>query len=306
MPINLPPASLDDISVFLAVVEAGGFRDAARRTGSSPSTVSETINRLETRLGLRLLSRTTRSVTTTEVGRELAERLSPLLAEAGSSLEAAMSARDVVRGTLRLNVPGAVMVDILPPLMECFLERHPDVRVEIEVDDNLIDAVARGCDAGIRYGEFLAQDMIAVPIGPRRQQLAVAASARYLDTHGRPTHPRDVLEHDCVRGRFASGALTAWEFSRGDEVLTVDPAARLVIGTAAFDAMIRHAVNGLGLICIFRNWLDPHFESGALEPVLEEWWPGFEGPRLYFSSRRFMPASLRAFIDLVTETRGGT
>ena len=305
MPINLLPASLDDLSVFLAVVEAGGFRDAARQIGASPSTVSETIARLEARLGVRLLSRTTRSVAPTDAGRALAARLAPLFGEARAAVDLAMNSDATVRGTLRLNVPGAVMVDILPPLIERFLARHPEVRVEIMVEDRLVDAVAAGCDAGIRYDEFLAQDMVAVRIGPRVQQLALAAAPAYLARRGRPAHPRDLMAHDCIRGRFASGAMTEWTFGKDGEVVRLDPEARIVIGTTAYRAAIELAANGFGIIATFRNWLDPAFAAGTLEPVLPDWWPDFDGPQLYFPDRRLLSAPLRAFVDLVGEARGG-
>ena len=299
MPIN--PASLDDLTVFLAVVRSGGFRDAARDLGVSPSTVSDTISRLEARLGARLLTRTTRSVSPTEVGRDLAARLAPLLAETTAAVDAAMSREGEIRGSLKLNVPGAVMVDILPPLIDTFVALHPQVRVEIMVDDRMVDAVAAGCDAGIRYGEALEQDMIAVPIGPRVQQSALAASPAYLARRGIPLHPRDLLAHDCLLGRFSSGAMIKWEFEKGGEVVKVDPQPRLVIGTGAAAALIGHAVAGLGLCFLFRNWLEPHFASGALVPVLPDWWPSFEGPQLYFANRRFLPTPLRAFVDHVRQ-----
>ncbi|PZQ50808.1 MAG: LysR family transcriptional regulator [Rhodovulum sulfidophilum] len=304
MPINPLPASLDDLTVFLAVVRAGGFRDAARGLALSPSTVSETVARVEARLGQRLLTRTTRSVTPTDAGRELAARLAPLIAETAAAVEAAMSRRGELRGGLKLNVPGAVMVDILPPLVEAFLARHPGIRMEIMVEDRLVDAVAEGCDAGIRYGEFMARDMIAVPIGPRRQQAALAAAPAYLERAGVPAHPRDLLAHECVRSRFSSGALVPWEFERDGETARVDPAARLVIGTNAAAAMIGHAIGGLGFCFVFRDWLEPHFARGALVPVLEDWWPSFDGPWLYYPGRRLLPAPLRAFVDFIRERRG--
>ncbi|MEO6300559.1 MAG: LysR family transcriptional regulator [Paracoccaceae bacterium] len=301
MPINSSQTSLDDLSVFLAVARAKGFRLAAKQLGASPSTISDTITRLEAGLAVRLFTRTTRSVMLTETGQALAQRLEPLLAEALTAVGDATSSGQQVRGLLKLNVPGAVMVDILPPLIDRFLDRYPDARIEVMVEDRLIDVTAEGCHAGIRYGEYLAQDMIAVPIGPRQQQAALAAAPAYLARHGTPQHPLDLANHACVRSRFSSGALTEWQFIKDGKVVPVDlPPARLVIGTASAAAAIGHAIAGQGLISTFRNWLEPHFASGALVPVLSKWWPDFPGPHLYFSSR-FMPAPLRAFVDLVAE-----
>ena len=270
--------------------------------GLSASTVSETVSRLERELGLPLMTRTTRSLRLTEAGRALAARIAPLLAETRAALDDAASSHTAVRGRLKLNVPGAVMVDILPPLIDGFLRVHPEVRVEVMVDDRLVDVNAEDCDAGIRYGEHLAQDMIAVPIGPRRQWGALAASPDYMGRREPPAHPRDLLLHDCIRIRFASGALTEWEFFKGGDTLVIDPPARLVIGAAAFSAAIDLAIAGHGIICTFRNLLEPHLNSGALVPLLPDWWLEFEGPRLYFSSR-FMPTPLRAFVDFIGEQR---
>jgi DNA-binding transcriptional LysR family regulator len=293
---------LDDLTVFLAVCETRGFRAAAKRLGLAPSTVSETIVQLEARLGLPLLIRTTRSVVPTAAGQVLADRLLPVLAEARAALQDAASSQREVRGLLRLNVTGAVTVDILPPLLDRFLLAHPGVRVELVVEDRLVDIAAVGCDAGIRYGEHVAQDMIAVPIGPAFQMVALAAAPAYLATRDAPRHPRDLLDHDCIRLRFSSGALVAWTFENGRETVTVDPPGRLVIGVDAAGAAIELACRGRGIIATFENWVGPFVQSGALRPVLQEWWPRFEGPRLYFSNR-FMPAPLRAFVDFVTAER---
>jgi len=299
---NSDNMSLDSLTVFLAVVDARGFRSASKRLGLSPSTVSEKIAELETRLGVPLLTRTTRSIMPTEAGNALAARLTPLLAETRAALQDAANSQADVRGLLKLNVTGAVMIDILPPVIDRFLTLHPQVRVEIMVDDRLVDIVAAGCDAGIRYGEHLAQDMIAVPVGPPLQRLAYAAAPSYLAKHPTISGPRELAAHAAIRLRFSSGALVAWEFERGDELLTVDPPSRLTIGVDAAPAAIASARAGHGVIATFQNWLDPYFENGSLQPILPEWWPTFEGPQLYFS-RRFVPAPLRAFIDFVVSQR---
>ena len=298
MPNSSNVLRLDDLSIFLAVLEARGFRTASKHLGLSPSTVSEKITLLEAQLGVPLLVRTTRSVMPTEAGQLLANRLSPLLKEARAALQDAENSQQEVRGLLKLNVTGAVMVDILPPLLDRFLLLHPHVRLEVMVDDRLVDIVAAGCDAGIRYGEHLALDMIAVPVGPPWQTLAYAAAPSYLEKRGTPLTPSDLLSHDCIRLRFSSGALAAWDFERGEEAMKIDPTGRVIVGVDGAPAAIDLARAGRGIIGTFQNWLDPYLQTGELVPILDEWWPQFEGPRLYFSSR-VMPAPLRAFVDLV-------
>lgn len=302
MPNNAEVTSLDNLRVFLSVVETNGFRAASKLLGLSPSTVSEKIAELELQLGVPLLTRTTRSVMPTEAGSALAVRLVPLLAETRAALQDAANSQAEVRGLLKLNATGAVMVDILPPLIERFLTLHPHVRVEVVVEDRLVDIVAAGCDAGIRYGEHLAKDMVAVAIGPPVQCLAYAAAPSYLARHAAPLGPRDLLAHDAIRLRFSTGALVAWEFERGSELIKIDPPGRLIIGVDAAPAAIGAACAGHGIIGTFRNWLDPHIEDGSLHPVLPQWWPSFEGPRLYFS-RRFVPAPLRALVDFIAVER---
>jgi DNA-binding transcriptional LysR family regulator len=181
-----------------------------------------------------------------------------------------------------------------------FLKAYPDIRLEVIVEESFVDVLAAGCDAGIRYDERLEQDMIAVPIGPRVQRIATAASPAYLDARGRPLHPRDLLAHACLRGRFASGAMPAWEFERDGEVVRVDPGGPLVVrlGGAA-DLAVEAAIAGLGIVSLFEGWLRPHLDSGALEPVLAPWWQNFSGPFLYYPGRRHLPAPLRAFVDFI-------
>jgi DNA-binding transcriptional LysR family regulator len=289
-----------DISAFLAVVKAGGFRDAARATGDSASRLSEAVRRLEARLGVRLLHRTTRSVELTAVGRELADRLRPAVAEVDLALDVVNGYRERIAGRLKLNVPISAARLVLPDILPSFLAAYPDIHLEIVAEDTFVDLVASGCDAGIRYDERLEQDMIAVPIGPRLQRYALAASSAYLDRCGRPDHPRDLVDHNCIRGRFASGAIAPWEFEKDGEVVNVEPTGQLIVATGgAAELMVAAAIGGVGIMGLFEDWIRPHFASGALEPVLEPWWPRFSGPFLYYPGRRLVPAPLRAFIDFV-------
>jgi DNA-binding transcriptional LysR family regulator len=289
---------LTDLDAFTAVARHRSFRGAATVRGISASTLSEAVRRLETRLGVRLLNRTTRSVTPTEAGTRLLERLVPALSEVSAAVDAVNGFRDSPTGTLRLNVPTAVSRLILPPIVEGFLAAHPGVTVEIITEDSFIDVLAAGFDAGIRYEERLEQDMIAVPIGPRLQRFAAAAAPAYLATHGRPQHPKDLLDHACIRHRFLSGVtLSSWEFERNGEVVRINPTGPL-IATAA-DLEISAAIAGLGVIKCFEGYLAPALASGALVPVLEDWWQSFSGPFLYYAGRRHLPAPLRAFVDFV-------
>lgn len=292
--------SLTDLDSFLAVAEARGFRDAARSSGASASGLSEAVRRLEARLGVRLLHRTTRSVTPTEAGQRLIERLRPALAEVDSALDILNSFRDRPAGTLRLNVPIVAARLVLPLLLPDFLTAYPDIRVEITATDNFVDALASGSDAGIRYEERLERNMIAIPIGPRTQRIAAAAAPSYLAARGRPRHPRDLLKHACLRLRFDSGVMVPWEFERDGVVIQVDPEGPLIVNVGgAADLAVEMAVAGLGIVSLFEEWLRPHLSSGALEPVMEPWWQSFSGPFLYYSGRSLVPAPLRAFIDFV-------
>jgi DNA-binding transcriptional LysR family regulator len=292
--------NLSDLNAFLAVARAKGFRDGARASGSSASSLSEAVRRLETRLNVRLLNRTTRSVVPTEAGQRLLERLGPALNEVEAALDVVNSFCGRPAGTLRLNVPVSAARLVLPAIVPPFLAAYPEIRLEVIADDSFVDVLAAGCDAGIRYDERLEQDMVAVPIGPRVQRFATAASPAYLDRHGRPQHPRELLKHACLRGRFSSGAMTPWEFERDGEVVRVDPSGPLLVQIgAAADLAVEAAIAGTGITRIFEDWLRPHFDSGALEPVLEPWWQSFPGPFLYYPGRRLLPAPLRAFVDFI-------
>ncbi|CAG9207364.1 LysR family transcriptional regulator [Paraburkholderia sabiae] len=291
---------LNDLAAFVSVARAGGFRDAARMSGVSASSLSIAVRRLETKLGLRLLNRTTRSVAPTEAGQRLIEKLTPLFSEMEAALDVLNVFREKPSGTLKLNVPSSAARIVLPSIVAPFLKTYPDIRVEVVVEDGFVDVLSIGCDAGIRYDERLEQDMIAMPIGPRVQRFATAATSEYLDTYGRPEHPRDLLEHACLRGQFAGGAMPTWDFERDGEVVRLDPSGPLVVRPgAAIELAVSAALAGVGVIHLFEGMLKPHLDSGALEPILEPWWQRFSGPFLYYPGRRHLPAPLRAFVDFI-------
>jgi DNA-binding transcriptional LysR family regulator len=297
---------LSDLNAFVAVARAKGFRDGARLSGLSASGLSEAIRRLEAQLGVRLLNRTTRSVAPTEAGQRLLDRLGPALTEVEAALDVVNGFRERPAGTLRLNVPISAARLTLPAIVPRFLAAYPEIRLEVIADDSFVDVLASGADAGIRYDEALEQDMIAVPIGPRMQRFATAAAPAYLDRHGRPKHPRELLDHACIRGRFSSGAMPPWEFERNGELVRIQPTGPLLVGIGgAADLAVEAGLAGTGIVSLFEDWLRPLLDSGKLEPVLEPWWQRFSGPFLYYPGRRLVPAPLRAFIDFIKADAAG-
>lgn len=290
------------LHAVVAVAKAGGFREAARVTGSNASRLSDAVRRAEEQLGVRLFHRTTRTVALTEAGRGLMERLLPAMNEIDAALDSVNNYRESPAGTLRLNVPVSAARLILPSIVPAFLLRYPDIQLEIVAESNVQDVFREDCDAGIRYDESLEQDVIALPIGPRRQRFALAASPAYLDLHGRPEHPGDLTQHQCIRGRFASGIMPDWEFEREGETVRVKTRGQLVVSIgAAVDLAVETAIAGGGIIYLFEEWLRPAIESGELEAILHPWWLSFSGPYLYYPDRRLIPAPLRAFIDFIRE-----
>lgn len=292
-----------DLEAFLLVARAKGFREASRISGTSSSSLSDAVKRLEAELGVRLLNRTTRSVLPTEAGRTLMERLGPAFSEIASALDQATSHRDRPAGSLKLNVPASAARLVLPRIVPAFLAAYPYISLEIVTEESFVDIIEGGCDAGIRYDERLEQDMIAVPIGPRVQRYALAASPAYLEERGIPETPHDLLSHNCIRGRFLGRAIPAWEFERSGAELIIQPAGNLVVQSGgATDLGVDAAVAGLGIIYLFEDWLRPYLLSKELLPVMEEWWLSFSGPYLYYPGRRLVPSPLRAFIDFVKTT----
>lgn len=288
---------LSDLKAFVAVTAARGFRNAASTGGVSASSLSEAVRRLEQQLGVRLLNRTTRSVTPTEAGQRLFERLAPAFGEISTALDAINVFRDSPTGTLRLNVPSIAAREVLPALLSRFLAEHPGITVDVASNDTFIDILAAGFDAGIRYDERIERDMIAVPIGPPMQRFVAAASPAYLKQHGEPKHPDELVRHACIGHRFESGVLAVWEFTRGDEAVRIVPNGPLI--ASVIDIERRAAVDGLGIVYSFDELLRPALDDGTLVPILHDWWQSFTGPRLYYASREHMPAPLRAFVDFV-------
>ncbi len=289
--------NLSDIALFAAVVEAGGFRTAAQRRGMSASSLSDCVRRLEKELGVRLLNRTTRSLTPTEIGARLLERLRPALDEINIALNDLQEDPQHPVGSLRLHVPGVIARHILPPLVDGFLSRYPGIALEVNMDNTFIDVIAAGYDAGIRYEESLAKDMIAIPIGPRRQCFMAVAAPAYLQQHGTPQHPSELSDHRLLGYRFASGKLGVWEFEQDGKTLRIAPEGTLI--SSSQDLLIAAACAGQGILYTFEEYIRPQLESGQLRPFLQDWWQHFEGPYLYYHNRRHVPAPLRAFVDYV-------
>jgi DNA-binding transcriptional LysR family regulator len=291
---------LDALEAFAAIARHGNFRRAALARGVSPSTLSETLRNLEARLGVRLLNRTTRSVAVTEAGAALLKTLEPALSDIGEALRELRSSQASPSGTLRINAPEPAVELVVAPLVAEFLAANPAVRLEVVGETGFVDIVARGFDAGVRWGEHLAQDMVAVPMGGP-QRYVVAAAPSVIARHGRPAHPKDLLGKPCLQIHFPSGAMPPWEFERNGEVVRISPDGPLAANNA--DLLIRAALDGLGFVSTFDGYLAPYLASGQLVSVLDDWSEPFPGPFLYYPSRRQAPAPLRAFVDFLQARR---
>lgn len=289
---------LTDLHAFATVARLCSFRKAALEIGVTPSALSHTMRTLESRLGIRLLNRTTRSVSPTEAGSQLLARLSPALLDIESALEEVNTFRDSPMGTLRINAPRAAAQWVLAPLVSRFLLDHPGMRVEVISDDAFVDIVADGFDAGVRFGESLQQDMVAVPLGAT-QRFVVVASPPYLALHGKPKHPRDLQKHRCMRVRFPSGAYYKWEFAKRQQKLEVDVDGPLA--TNDLPTMVEAAKAGLCLTYTYEQYAQPWLDTGALVTVLDDWCPAIPGFYLYYPSRKLMPAGLRAFVESIKQ-----
>ena len=292
----MPRPSFAALEVFLAVARRGSFRAAASSRGVSPSALSHVIRSLEATLDVRLFHRTTRSIRLTEAGTQLLRRIGPALDEVAEGLEAASASRGRPAGPLRLNVPRIATELILEPIIGRFLAAYPEVRLEVVSFDGLVDIVAEGFDAGIRRDRRLTPGMIALPVGPARR-FAVVAAPSYLAGREPPQAPQDLHAHACIERRFPNGSRYAWEFARDGEVLEVEVSGPLTVDDTAL--MLRAALEGVGLAFVFEELVADHLASGALVRLLEPWCPILPRFFLYYTGRRQVPASLRAFIDMV-------
>lgn len=285
---------LPDLAVFALVAERRSFRAAAQHLGVSASALSHTIRNLETRLDVRLLNRTTRSVAPTEAGERLLERLRPALNDIDEALTEVASFRDRPSGRLRINIARTAARMLMGPRLGGFLRAFPDVRVEIVCDDGLSDIVAGGFDCGVRLGERLQADMIAAPLGGQASQ-ALVASPLYLAEHGAPLEPQDLTRHRCLLGRRGSGQPWPWEFERQGRLIVVNPPGVLV--SDENEVLRRAALDGAGLAFLFREMVADDIAAGRLIALMEDWCEPYPGFFLYYPSRRQLSPALRVFID---------
>lgn len=287
-----------DLSAFLAIANHRSFRAASVQLGVSASALSHALRSVEERLGVRLFNRTTRSVALTEAGERLFARVSPAFRDITDALDDLNNFRDRPAGTLRFNAAKQSSRLVLLPVVTRFMRAYPDVRVEIMTDDALVDTVAAGFDAGVRFGETIAADMIAVPLGPRHR-FAVVGSPKYFKQHGKPQVPADLRDLPCVRFKFVSGAMYRWEFERGGIELDIEVDGPLTLNDQ--DLMVEAALDGLGLAYVFEAQVEKLLASGKLVRVLDDWCPAYPGFFLYYPSRRQLPAALRAFVDFARD-----
>lgn len=291
MEVDLP-----DLKLLACIARHLSFRLAADELGVSASAVSHSVRALEAKVGVRLFNRTTRSVALTPAGQTLLGRIAPALQDIAQALDSINAYRDSPQGLLRLNAPRPAGELVLAPLISDFLKQHPGAKVEVVLDDALVDIVEAGFDAGVRYGESLQQDMVAIPIGPP-QRFVVVASPEFVARHGHPDSPRELPNYPCIGLRFPSGVRYRWEFEKEGERLEVDVNGPLTAGEMPL--MVQAAQDGLGFAFVYEQYAQRGLASGQLVSVLDAWCPYVPGFFLYYPNRRLSPATLRAFVDTV-------
>ena len=287
--------TINDLAVLRAVARERSFTRAAAQIGVSPSAVSHTIRAIEERLGVRLLARTTRSVVPTEAGERLLEAIGPYFDGIEAEVAAISDLRDKPAGTIRITTGIHAAETILRPALARLLPNYPDITVEISVNAGFVDIVSERFDAGVRLGETIAQDMVAVRIGPDMRMVAVAAPA-YLARRKSPRTPRDLAQHSCINLRFPThGGLYAWEFEKAGHALTVRVDGPLIVNEISL--ALKGALDGLGIAYLPENYAMPDIEAGRLSRLLEAWCPPFPGYHLYYPSRRQHSPAFALLVD---------
>lgn len=293
--MNVKGAEFAELSAFVAVATERSFRRAADKLGMSPSAISHTIAALEKRLGARLLNRTTRSVAPTEAGLALVERLRFVMAEMDEAVRAVGASQDAPKGLVRINLPRIAAHLLIIPRLAAFLLAYPGVRIELDIDDSITDVIARGFDAGIRSGDLVHQDMVAIRMTPDLR-MAVVGAPTYLATRSIPATPDDLRDHACLTYRWSdTGALYRWRFTGPAGQVDVDVTSVMMANDT--DMLLAAALQGAGLAFVPESFVAPHLQRGELVRMLDAWCRPFGGFYLYYSNRTHMPTALRAFID---------
>ncbi|WP_397448099.1 LysR family transcriptional regulator [Pseudomonas sp. NA-150] len=290
---------LDGLVTFVCVAQLSSFTAAATRLGVSPSAVSQVIRGLEQRLGTPLFNRTTRSVALSEAGARFLQRVEPAVLELTTAAEELNDSTGEPSGLLRLNVPRAAYMTVLQPVLADFLTAYPKIDLELTLDGSLVDIVRLGYDGGIRFGEFVERDMVAIKLGPALFA-HVVASPDYLARHGTPSHPRELVEHNCIGFRHSSsGVVERWEFDKGEEHLQLALSGRLILNDSA--ALVQSALDGLGIAYMINGYIEHFIAQGRLVRLLEDWSPALPGYTLYYPDRRRVTRKLRALIDFLRD-----
>jgi DNA-binding transcriptional LysR family regulator len=288
--------SAADLSVFLCTAQQLNFSKAAIELGLTPSALSHSVKALENRLGVRLFNRTTRSVALTEAGERLYARLKPAFRDIDDALEDLNHFRDKPSGNLRITSGRQACELVLLPIASEFLQLYPDIRLEVVESDALLDIVANGFDAGVRFGDRLEADMVSLPIGPTMRSVVVGSPA-FFERHAAPQKPEDLHALPCIRHRYPSGSMYRWELERGGIAQEIEVNGPLTLGDVSL--MVGPALQGLGLAYVFEDMVSEYLARGRLVQVLTDWCPYYPGLHLYYPSRRHVPAALKAFIDFV-------
>jgi DNA-binding transcriptional LysR family regulator len=298
----MPQPNLSHLGLFAAVARHASFQRAAAEAGMSTSAVSHAIRGLEERLGVGLFNRTTRSVALTEAGQRLLERLQPALRDLGDALDEMNNFRTTPSGTLRINTSHVAAQMLIAPMLARFLAAYPEIHLEVAADDGLVDIVAGGFDAGIRFQEDVPEDMVGVRFGGV-QRFAVVGAPAYFARHPPPQHPSDLARHACIRHRFPSGRIFKWEFERDGTWLEIDPTGPVTLTDQ--DTEARAMLDGVGLAFTFERMAAAALRDGRLVRVLDDWCPEYPGFMLYYPRQRRMSSALRAFIDFMRASPPG-